>query len=108
MLMLFALLCKSWSVVKPLEWLARPAPGSQQSQDPSLIFSVVPCCLYSQQALSQGSIQAGQKQGQRPALLSLSLKSEQDYLHLISLIACHNRRIYAAFSLEDITWAIRE
>ena len=36
MLMLFALLCKSWSVVKPLEWLARPAPGSQQSQDPSL------------------------------------------------------------------------
>lgn len=42
MLMLFVLLCKNpWNVVKPGALLARPPPGSQQSQDSSPILSMV-------------------------------------------------------------------
>ena len=38
-----------------------------------------PRSLRSQQAGSQDSVQAGQKQGQRPALLPQSLKPKQDF-----------------------------
>ena len=76
--MLFVCSCKPWSVVKPQVWLARLPLQVQQFQDPSPILSMVPHSLHSQQAHSQGSGQAGQKQGQRPSPLSLSLKPERD------------------------------
>ena len=76
--MLFVCSCKPWNVVKPQVWLARLPPQVQQFQDPSPILSMVPHSLHSQQAHSQGSGQAGQKQGQRPSPLSLSLKPDRD------------------------------
>ena len=76
--MLFVCSCKPWNVVKPQVWLARLPPQVQQFQDPSPILSMVPYSLHSQQAHSQGSGQAGQKQGQRPSPLSLSLKPDRD------------------------------
>ena len=48
MLMLFVLLCKTWNVVKPGAWLARPPPGSQQSQDFPHILPMVLQVLHSQ------------------------------------------------------------
>ena len=51
MLMLFVLSWKTWNVPKPGAWLARPTPGSQQSQDSSPILSKVLQVLYSQQAV---------------------------------------------------------
>ena len=41
MLMLFVLSCKTWNIVKPGAWLARPPPGAQQSQNSSPILSVI-------------------------------------------------------------------
>ena len=73
--MLFVLSYKSWTVVwnvvKSWMWWARPLLRAQQFYDPSPILSVVSRGLYSQQAHSQGLIQASQKQSQRPVLLSL-------------------------------------
>ena len=69
--MLLVLSCKIWNVAKPGAWLTRGPPGTQPLQDS---FSVmVQQGLYSQQEVthSQGSAQAGKKQGQRPALLCL-------------------------------------
>ena len=61
MLMLFVLSWKTWNVAKPGAWLARPTPGSQQSQDSSPVLSLVLQVLHSQQVVtpSQGSVQAG-------------------------------------------------
>ena len=75
MLMLLVLPWKALDVAEPGAGLARPPPGAQQSQDSSPILSKVLQVLHSQQAVthsrSQGSVGAGQKQGQRPALLCL-------------------------------------
>ena len=67
------LMCKTWNVVKPRALLSSPPPGTQQSQDSSLILSVVLQVLNSQLAVthSQESVQGGEKQGQRPTLLCL-------------------------------------
>ena len=83
---LFAL---SWNC-KPLAWLARPPLGAHHFEEPAPLSHPQRPWLpgnnrrTQEQAGSQGSIQAGQKQGQRPDLF-LVLKLEQDYLHLISL-----------------------
>ena len=69
--MLFVLLSETWNIAKPGAWLARLPPGTQPFQDSSSVM--VQQGLYSQQEVthSQGSIQAGEKQGQRLALLCL-------------------------------------
>ena len=71
--------CESWDFVKLQARLARP-PGLKNSKTHSL--SYLKChltsCAYGQ-AWNQGSVQAGQKQGQRPALLLLEPK--QDFIH---------------------------
>ena len=56
MLLLFVLSYKAWNAAKPGAWLARPPPGSQQSQDFFPILSMVLQVLHSQQAVipSQG------------------------------------------------------
>ena len=41
MLLLFVLSYKAWNAAKPGAWLARPPPGSQQSQDSSPVLSMV-------------------------------------------------------------------
>lgn len=46
---------------------------------PAPFSSVVPCNSHSPQEGSPGSVQAGQKRGQKPA------RTRQDYFHLISL-----------------------
>lgn len=82
MLMLLILSCKPWDVVKL--WAARPLSMG------STISSSIPCLIYGASWLahtagSQGSVQADEKQSQMHALLSLFLRPEQDYFHLISL-----------------------
>ena len=64
MLVLLVLSYKTWNIVKPGAWLARPSLGAQQSQDSSPILSMVLQVLHlSRQSLlftpSQGSVQAG-------------------------------------------------
>ena len=61
--MLFVLLCKTWNVVKPGAWLARPLSGAQQSQDfpPSYLWCCKSCIQSSQSVTvtrSQDSVQA--------------------------------------------------
>ena len=61
----------------------------------STISRSIPCLIYGASWLahtagSQGSVQAGQKQGQIHALLSSFLMPEQDYFHLISLTEIKN------------------
>ena len=58
------------TLVNPQPWLARPPPRAPQLQVLPPVLSVVLLVPHSQQAWSQGSIQRGQKQGQRPPLLS--------------------------------------
>ena len=76
---LFVFSRESWDFVKLQARLARP-PGLKNSKTHSL--SYLKChltsCAYGQ-AWNQGSVQAGQKQGQRPALLLLEPK--QDFIH---------------------------
>ena len=76
---LFVFSHESWDFVKLQGRLARP-PGLKNSKTHSL--SYLKChltsCAYGQ-AWNQGSVQAGQKQGQRPALLLL--KPKQDFIH---------------------------
>ena len=68
--MLFVLLSKTWNVAKPGAWLTRGPLGTQPFQDSSSVM--VQQGLYSQEVThSQGSVQAGKKQGQRAALLCL-------------------------------------
>ena len=52
-LMLFVLLCKTWNVVKPGVWLARPLSGAQQSQDfpPSYLWCCK-SCTHSRQSVT--------------------------------------------------------
>ena len=61
----------SWDFVKLQARLARP-PGLKNSKTHSLSYLKrhLTSCVYGQ-AWNQGSVQAGQKQGQRPALLLL-------------------------------------
>ena len=56
MLMLFDLLCKTWSVVKPGAWLTRSPPGAQKSQDFPPILSMLLQVLHSQQSLPVRSV----------------------------------------------------
>ena len=58
---MLSVLYKTWNVVKPGAWLARPPPGAQQPQDFSPILSMALQALHSQQAVtpSQDSVQAG-------------------------------------------------
>ena len=64
MLMLFVLSCKTWNVVKPGTWLARPPSGAQQSQAcspilPKLLLSLTLTAGSHSVTPSQGSVQAG-------------------------------------------------
>ena len=81
--MLFVLLCKTWNIVKPGAWLARPSPGSHQSQDFSLILSMVLQGLHSQQVVTHSHSQSGQRPGRlearSEACSAFSLKPKQDY-----------------------------
>ena len=68
--MLFVLLSKTWNIANPGTWLTRVPSGTQPFQDSSSVMAQQG--LYSQEVThSQGSIQAGKKQGQRPGLLCL-------------------------------------
>ena len=60
LLMLFILSCKTWNVIKPGAWLARPPLAAQRSQDFSCILSMVLQVLaLTAVTHSQGSVQAG-------------------------------------------------
>ena len=75
------LFCKSWNVVTSWEWLARPPPGAQQSQDSSPILSMVLQILHSQHAVTHSHSQSEQRPGRLEArseactALSLKLKT---------------------------------
>ena len=83
MIMLFVFSCKTWNIVKPGSWSARPPPGSQQSQDFSPILPKVLRVLHSQQAVTPCHSQLGQCPGRlearSEACSALSLKPKQDY-----------------------------
>ena len=83
MLMLFVFSCKTWNTVKPGSWLARPPPGSQQSQDFPPILSKVLWVLHSQQVVTPSHSQLGQCPGRlearSEACSALSLKPKRDY-----------------------------
>ena len=51
-LLMLSVLYKTWNVVKPGAWLARPPPGAQQPQDfpPSYLWRCKPC-THSRQSL---------------------------------------------------------
>ena len=51
MLMLFVLSWKTWSIVQPGAWLAKPPPGAQQFQD-YLISGAAQSCVHSRQSLA--------------------------------------------------------
>ena len=63
--MLFISSCKTWNVVKPGAWLARPPPGAQQSQDSSpVLFRVLQVLQAGRKrrqslTVTQNSVQAG-------------------------------------------------
>ena len=60
-------------MVKPGAWLSRAPPRAKESQDLSPILSIVLQGSHLEQAVTfthnQGSVQADEKQGQKPALL---------------------------------------
>ena len=62
-LMMFALSCKTWDVVKPGAWLARAPLRAQQSQDSSPIFYMVLQVLLSQKAVAhiQGMLEVSRQ-----------------------------------------------
>ena len=76
MLVLLVLSYKTWNIVKPGAWLARPSLGAQQSQDSSPILSMMLPVLHSWQAVTPacpGRLEAGSE-----ACSALSLKPKQD------------------------------
>ena len=83
MIMLFVFSYKTWNIVKPGSWSARPPPGSQQSQDFSPILPKVLRVLHSQQAVTPSHSQLGQCPGRlearSEACSALSLKPNWDY-----------------------------
>ena len=78
MLVLLALSCKTWNVVKSGAWLARDPPGAQQFQDLSPILSIVLQVSHSPQAFTHSHSQSGQCPGRlearSEACSALSLK----------------------------------
>ena len=76
--------CKTWNVTKPGAWSARPPPGAQQSQDFSLILSLVlQKVLHSQRVVTPSHSRSGQCPGRlearSEACSALSLKPKQHY-----------------------------
>ena len=74
MLILFVLSCKTWNFANPGAWLG--PPGAQQCQDFFPILSVMMQVFHSQQAITQGSVQA---EARSEVCSALSLKTKQDY-----------------------------
>ena len=60
MLLLFVLSYKAWNAAKPGAWLARPPPGSQQSQDFFPILTMILQVLPLHQAVTPSYSQSGQ------------------------------------------------
>ena len=81
-LMLFVLSCKTWNVIKPGAWLARPLPWAQQSQDSAPILSLVLPGLHSQQAVRAVSRQDRHKVR---GLLCFVSEAKQDCLTSLTL-----------------------
>lgn len=80
------LICKTWNVVKPRALLSSPPLGTQQSQDSSLILSMVLQVLHSQLAVthSQGSVREVRSKARDPySALSLI---QQDYLSFLTMV----------------------
>ena len=82
-LMLFVLSCKTWNVIKPGAWLARPLPWAQQSQDSAPILSLVLPGLHSQQAVRAVSRQDRHKVR---GLLCFVSEAKQDCLTSLTLV----------------------
>ena len=75
----FMLMCKTWHVVKPKAWLSSPPAGTQQSQDPSLIYNVASLAFTAGSHSQSG--QCPERLEARPETYSaVSLKPKQDYL----------------------------
>ena len=74
--------CKTWNATKPGAWSARPPPGAQQSQDFSLILSLVlQKVLHSQRVVTPSHSRSGRCPGKlearSEACSALSLKPKQ-------------------------------
>ena len=106
--MLFVLPCKTWNVVKPGPWLARPPPGAQQPQSFPPILSVVLQVLHSQQTVTPSHSQSGQcpdrLEARSEACSALSLKPTQDYL--ISLTVLRDKNKLCSFIYSHIIFGI--
>ena len=80
MLMLFVLSWKTWNIVQPGAWLAKPPLGSQQSQD-YLISGAAKSCIHIRQSLTV-TVRAvsWQVRSKVRSLFALSLKPKEDSL----------------------------
>ena len=81
--MLLALFCKSWKVAKSWNGWPDLLQALNKLQDPLPIYqlcfsSTLTVDVADSHSSSQGSVQVGQKQSQRPIVLSL--KPKQEYL----------------------------
>ena len=118
MLMLFVFSCKTWNIVKPGSWLARPPPGSQQSQDFSPMLCKVLRVLHSQQAVTPTHSQLGQCPGRlearSEACSALSLKPKRGYSFTVPntcLSSGTNRSLGSSdwrMALETKIWVLSE
>ena len=94
--------CKTWDVVKPGPWLARPPPEAQQPQSFPLILSVVLQVLHSQQTVTPSHSQSGQcpdrLEAKSEACSALYLKPTQDYLISLTVLQDKNKLYFLIYS----------